>query len=239
LTNQITDLSLGRAAGMAGFGYLIIFISGIFANFMVIQNMIVPGDAAATAGNIMAAQGLFRLGILSFIIMVLFDLLLAWLLYLLLKPVNRDVSLFAGWLRLVNATIFGLALYHLLGVSQMVNGADYLSVFTPGQLHARIMLSLAAFNHTWLIGLIFFGFHLLLLGYLIIKSGYIPKILGILLIIAAFGYLIDSFASFLLANYADFQTVFMLIVVVPGIIGELSFTIWLIWKGGKLAEIKT
>jgi hypothetical protein len=239
LTNQITDLSLGRAAGMAGFGYLIIFISGIFANFMVIQNMIVPGDAAATAGNIMAAQGLFRLGILSFIIMVLFDLLLAWLLYLLLKPVNRDVSLFAGWFRLVNATIFGLALYHLLGVSQMVNGADYLSVFTPGQLHARIMLSLAAFNHTWLIGLIFFGFHLLLLGYLIIKSGYIPKILGILLIIAAFGYLIDSFASFLLANYADFQTVFMLIVVVPGIIGELSFTIWLIWKGGKLAEIKT
>jgi hypothetical protein len=224
---------------MAGFGYLIIFISGIFANFFVLQSLIVPGDAASTTGNIMGAQGLFRLGILGFTIMVIFDLLLAWLLYLLLKPVNRDVSLFAGWFRLVNATIFGLALYHLFGVLQMVNGADYLSVFTPGQLHARVMLSLAAFNHTWLIGLIFFGFHLLLLGYLIIKSGYIPKILGILLIIAALGYLIDSFANFLLSKYADYQAIFMLIVVVPGVIGELSFTIWLIWKGGKLAEIKS
>jgi hypothetical protein len=224
---------------MAGFGYLIIFISGIFANFFVLQNMIIPEDAAATTSNIMAAQGLFRLGILSFIIMVIFDLLLAWLLYLLLKPVNRNVSLFAAWFRLVNATIFGLALYHLFSVIQIVGGEEYLTVFEPGQLYAQVMLYLATFNHTWLIGLIFFGFHLLLLGYLIIKSGYIPKILGVLLIIAAFGYLIDSFANFLLSNYTDYQTIFMIIVVVPGIIGELSFTIWLIWKGGKIVEIKS
>lgn len=237
MSNIVPDLSLGRTARMAGFGYLIIFLSGIFANFFVLQNMIVPGDAAATVGNIMAAQGLFRIGILSFVIMVVFDLLLAWLLYLLLKPVNRDVSLFAGWFRLVNATIFGIALYHLFDVLQMVSGADYLTVFEPGQLHAQVMLALAAFNHTWLIGLIFFGFHLLLLGYLIIKSDYIPKILGVLLIIAAFGYLIDSFANFLLSNYSDYQTIFMLIVVIPGIIGELSFTLWLIWKGGKISEI--
>jgi hypothetical protein len=239
LSNHIADLSPGRTARMAGFGYLIIFISGIFANFFVLQNLIVPGDAAATVGNILADQGLFRLGILSFIIMVIFDLLLAWLLYLLLKPVNQDVSLFAAWFRLVNGAIFGFALYHLLSVLQLVSGADYLKVFAPGQLHAQVMLSLAAFNHTWLIGLIFFGFHLLLLGFLIIKSGYIPQILGVLLIIAAFGYLIDSFANFLLSNYAEYQTIFMLIVVVPGIIGELSFTIWLIWKGGSISDIKS
>ena len=239
MSNHITALSPGRTARMAGFGYLIIFISGIFANFFVLQNLIVPGDAVVTAGNILTAPGLFRLGILGFIIMVIFDLLLAWLLYLLLKPVNRDISLFAAWFRLVNATIFGLALYHLFGVLQLVSGADYLKVFDPGQLYAQVMLSLTAFNHTWLIGLIFFGFHLILLGYLIIRSGYIPKILGILLFIAAFGYLIDSFANFLLSNYAEYQTIFMLIVVVPGIIGELSFTIWLIWKGGSISDIKS
>ena len=239
MSDIVPDLSLGRTARIAGFGYLIIFISGIFANFFVLHNMIVPGDVAATAGNIMAAQGLFRIGILSFVIMVMFDLLLAWLLYLLLKPVNRDVSLFAAWFRLVNATIFGLALYHLFSVLQIVGGEEYLTVFEPGQLYAQVMLSLAAFNHTWLIGLIFFGFHLLLLGYLVFRSGYIPKILGILLIITAFGYLIDSFANFLLSNYADYQTIFMLIVVVPGIIGELSFTIWLIWKSSKITEIRS
>ncbi len=237
MSNHIADLSLGRTARMAGFGYLIIFLSGIFANFFVLQNLIVPGDATATALNILAAQGLFRIGILSFVIMVIFDLLLAWLLYFLLKPVNRDISLFAGWFRLVNATIFSIALYHLFGVLQLVSKADYLTAFTASQLHAQVMLSLAAFNHTWLIGLLFFGFHLLLLGYLIFKSSYIPKILGVLLIIAAFGYLIDSFANFLLSSYTDYQTIFMLIVVVPGIIGELSFTIWLIWKGRKIVEI--
>ncbi|MEJ2049687.1 MAG: DUF4386 domain-containing protein, partial [Calditrichota bacterium] len=114
MSNHIADLSPGRTARMAGFGYLIIFISGIFANFFVLQNLIVPGDAAATVGNILADQGLFRLGILSFIIMVIFDLLLAWLLYLLLKPVNQDVSLFAAWFRLVIGEIFGFALFLLL-----------------------------------------------------------------------------------------------------------------------------
>ena len=99
------------------------------------------------------------------------------------------------------------------------------------------MTLLDAFNNTWLIGLIFFGIHLYLLSYLIIKSNYIPKILGVLLFIASVGYLVDSFASFLLPSYKNYQEIFLLIVLVPGIIGELSFCLWLLVKGNNISEI--
>lgn len=187
----------------------------------------------------MANEWQFRLGILGFIIMVIFDVVVAWALYVLLKPVNRSLSLLAAWFRLVNATIFGIALYNLFSVLQLLGDANYLAVFEISQLQTQVMLFLSAFNYTWLIGLIFFGFHLFVLGYLILRSGCIPGILGVLLMIASLGYLIDSFANFLLPDYADYETIFMLIVVVPGVIGELSLTLWLLLKGAKLPERMT
>lgn len=220
-----------KISKIAGFAYLIIFITGIFSNFFVLENLIVPGDAAITANNIMSNGWLFRMGILSFFIMVIFDVVLAWALYLLLKPVNGNLSLLSGWLRLVNSTIFGVALFNLFSVMRIMSGAQYLKVFTAGQLHAQVMLFLNAFNNTWLVGLVFFGLHLFVLGYLIFKSGYIPKIFGILLIIASIGYLTDSFANFLLLNYTEYKNIFLLVVAVPGVIGELSLTFWLLLKG--------
>ncbi len=220
--------SFRKIAGITGAGYLIIFISGIFANFFVLQGLVEPDNAAATMHNIETGQALFRTGILSFIFMVVCDVLLAWTLYQLLRPVNKDLSLLSAWLRLVNGTIFGIALFNLFKVLQMVNGAHYRTLLTADQLHAQVMLSLGSFNDTWLIGLIFFGLHLFVLGYLILRSGYVPKLLGILLIIAGAGYLVDSFAHFLLPDYAAYETVFALVVVVPGVIGELAFTLWLL-----------
>ncbi|KAA3621516.1 MAG: DUF4386 domain-containing protein [Bacteroidetes bacterium] len=215
----------------AGIGYLIIFVSGIFANFFVLETMIFPGDAVATAENILTDPGQFLTGIISFVFMVVFDVLLAWALYLLLKPVNENLSLLSGWLRLVNGTIFSIALFNLFDVSLLLSGEKYLEVFQPDQLYAQVMLKLEAFNSGWLIGLVFFGVHLLVLGYLIIKSGFVPRFIGYLLLVAGAGYLIDSFAQFTMANYEDYANVFMLIVVVPGVIGELSLTIWLLIKG--------
>jgi len=225
-----------QIARFAGIGYLIIFITGIFANFFVIEALISPGDAATTANNISTNESLFRVGIFSFVIMVVFDVFLAWALFILLQPVNDGLSLLSGWLRLVNSTIFGIALYNLFNILQILSGAAYLDAFSQGQLHAEVMISLATFNSTWLIGLVFFGLHLLLLGYLIIKSGYIPKFIGILLFIAAIGYLIDSSANFLLPNYNEYKDIFSMIVIVPGIIGELSFTFWLLLKGNKIPQ---
>jgi hypothetical protein len=223
-----------KVAKLAGFGYLIIFITGIFSNFFVLENLVVPEDAAVTAKNITESEMMFRIGILSFIIMVVADLLLAWALYILLRPVNKDLSLLSGWLRLVNGTVFGIALFGLVNVLQILSGTGNLAGAEADQLQATIMLSLDTFNHTWLIGLVFFGFHLLLLGYLIIRSGYIPRAIGYLLVVAGIGYLIDSFANFLLPAYNEYADIFMLIVVIPGVAGELSLTIWLLVKGGKL-----
>ncbi|MGD9900195.1 MAG: DUF4386 domain-containing protein [Calditrichaceae bacterium] len=225
--------STAKISKFAGIGYLIIFITGIFSNFFVLESMIVPGDAAASVHNIMNNDMLYRTGILSFIIMVVFDVVLAWAFYILLKPVSKNISLLAGWLRLVNSAIFGVALYNLFGVLRILSGAKYLKAFDPAQLNARVMLSFDSFNDIWLIGLVFFGLHLFALGYLIIKSGYIPKFIGIFLVIAAVGYLTDSFANFLLPNYIDYKDIFLMIVVVPGVIGELSLTFWLLFKGVK------
>jgi len=237
MTNHITDISLRKAAIIAGFSYLIIFVLGILANFFILENLIVPGDAARTVNNIVGNEGQFRLGILGFTIMVIFDVVVAWALYILLKPVNNSLSLLAAWLRLVNATIFGIALYNLFSVLRLLSDTNYLTLLDTGQLQAQVMLFLTAFNDTWLIGLIFFGIHLAVLGYLIIRSGFIPKFIGILLVIASLGYLIDSFANVLLVNYVEYAEIFMLIVIVPGVIGELSLTFWLLLKGRKLTGV--
>ncbi len=231
--------SAKMTAKISAYGYLVIFILGMFANFFVLETLIVPGDAAATANNIASNESLFRIGILSFIIMVVSDLLVTWALYIFLKPVNKNISLLAGWLRLVNCAIFGLAVFNLIGVLHLIGPAEYLTSIETKFLDVQIMLLLDAFNKTWLIGLIFFGIHLFILGYLIIKSKYIPNILGILLIAASAGYLVDSFANFLLSNYDNYKDIFLLIVVVPGIIGELSFCLWLLFRGTKLPEIIT
>ncbi len=225
--------SLKNTARAAGLGYLIIFISGFFANFFVLEGLVVGGEAAATFDNIRNNLLQFRWGIVSFLIMVVADVLLAWLLYLLLAPADKRLSLLSAWLRLVNGAIFGLALFHLFDVLQLFSGADYLTAFAPADLTAQVMLSLGSFNYTWLIGLVFFGLHLLVLGYLVIKSGYIPKVLGFLLLLSALGYLTDSFAQFLMPHYADYQSIFQTIVVVAGVVGELSFTAWLLVKGVK------
>jgi len=105
--------------------------------------------------------------------------------------------------------------------------------FEPAQLQAQVMLFLNAFDSGWLFSLVFFGVHLFVLGFLVFRSGYAPKLLGILLIVSSFGYLLDSFAQFLLLNYASYEAIFLTIVAVPGIIGELSLCFWLLFKGGK------
>ena len=230
--------TLKKISKIAGIGYLFIFITGIFSNFFVLESLIVPGDASATVNNISDNQSLYRIGILSFIIMVVWDVVLAWALYILLKPVNENLSLLSGWLRLVNSAVFGMALFNLFNVLQIVSNADYLKVLSREHISAQVMQFFDAFNHTWLIGLVFFGLHLIVLGYLIFTSGYMPKFIGILLIIAAVGYLTDSFANFLLTHYEAYKNIFSLIVVIPGIIGELSLTFWLLFKSKKIPELR-
>ncbi len=228
-----TTISLRKIALAAGLGYLVIFFTGIFANFFILEKMLVPDDAAATLANITGNTGQYRLGVFCFIVMVLFDLVLTWALYVLLESANKPLALFMAWFRLVNCAIFGVALFQLFDVLELTGSHAYLQEASAVYLQTEVMRALAAFNYTWLLGLLFFGVHLLALGALTLQSGFIPKFIGVLLLLAGAGYLIDSFAQFLLPNYADYKNVFMLVVVVPGVVGELSFTVWLLLRGGR------
>ncbi|MFJ7686031.1 DUF4386 domain-containing protein [Peribacillus butanolivorans] len=237
MTNRNNEASPLYYSRVAGFGLLLMAILAMFSNFSVINGLIISDDAATTANNIISNEMLFRSGFISFVIVLILDVLLAWALYVLLKPVNKNLAILAAWFRLVYTAIFGIALHNFLNVLQLLSGTEYLTVYTTDQLQAQVMLLIDAFNNGWIIGLVFFGFHLFVVGYLIIKSGgYIPRMIGFFLVIASAGYLIDSFAHFLLPNYTDYKTIFLLVVAVPGVIGELSLAFWLLIKGVKVQQ---
>ena len=233
MTGGIANLSPRNAALVAGLSYIPVFVVGIFANFFVLEELVVTGDAATTVSNIVGSESLFRLGIAGFVIIGIFDLVVAWGLYVFLKPINKDLALLAAWLRLTYTIIAGVALLNLFFVLELLRGADYLAGFGSDQLGAQVMIFLNAYEFGWRIGIVFFGLHVLVLGYLIFRSGYVPRILGILLMIATIGYLVSVISSFLLSNFADYETVFLVILAVPAVIAELSLTIWLLLKGGK------
>lgn len=233
---SIVDISLRKVAIVAGIGYLVVFIFGIF--FGVIQNFIVPGDASTTANNIIESKSLFRIAIAGLLIVLIADAIVAWALYVFLKPISKSLSLLTAWFRLLYTAIFGILLINLFPVLHLLSGTDYLTVFEPNQLHAQVMIFLNVYQSGLNVAYIFFGLHIFGLGYLILKSGYIPRILGILLIVAAVGYQIDSFASVLSPSYASNETNFIIFIAIPAIISELSLTLWLLFKGGKQIEVR-
>jgi Domain of unknown function (DUF4386) len=233
VTNRTTETPALVYARVAGFAYLAIAILGIFVNFFVIQGLVVPGDAAATADQIAANETLFRFGVAGWLVVLGLDALVAWALYVLLAPVSKTLSLLAAWFRLIYVAIFAATQINLLSALQLVKGASFLSALETSQSQALAMLFLNRFDSGFLIGLVFFGVHLFVLGYLVFKSGYMPRILGVLLIVAALGYLTDSFAHFLLANYETYASIFLVIVALPAVVAEFSFTFWLLYMGFK------
>jgi SAM-dependent methyltransferase len=231
MTDRTAPTSPMAYARVAGLGYLIIIVTGIFAEFFVRSSLIVPGDAAATANNIAASELLFRTGIASELIMLLCDVLVAVALYVLFKGVDKSLALLAAFFRLAHASIVGVNLLNTYVPLLLLGDAAYLTAFDLEQLHALVLLFLQAHSFGYVIGLVFFGVHCLILGYLVFRSGYVPRILGVLLIVASLGYLMDSFSRALLVNYAEYETVFLLIVFVPAFMAEVSFCLWLLVKG--------
>jgi len=224
--SRFTELSLRTAAMVAGVGLLLMAILSPFAFLNVYQNIFVTGDAKATAENILALGNRFNIGISIFLVVAVLDIVVAWALYVLFKTVNKSLSLLAAWFRLAYAPIFALALTNLFSTSQLLSGANYLKVYSTDQIYAQIMLSVSAFKNGWDIGLVIFGLHLLVLGYLAFKSGFIPKWLGVLLVIAGVGYIVDSFGRFLLPSYTISLAQFTFI-------GEALLIFWLLWRGIK------
>jgi hypothetical protein len=227
--------SINRLARTTGFLYLVIAVANFFVFFFIVPSVSVPGDATATANNILASESLYRAGIASYLVVFLSDIAVAVLLYVLLKPVSRTLALIMMVARLAQTAIHGMNLLNYVFPLLLLNSADSLTVFEPGQLHALALLFSDAHNLGVLISEAFFGLSTVLLGYLVFKSGFFPRILGVLLVIAALGYFVDSFGILLFPDYAG-----IIAQVVPAalIIGELSFTFWLLVKGVDAKEWK-
>jgi Domain of unknown function (DUF4386) len=230
MTHSTNKISLSTAALIAGIGLLIMVIAAPFAELYVFPKLIVPDNAAETAQNIIANEALFRAALFGYLITFICDLLVAWALYILLKPVNENLSLLTAWSRLVYTVIAIVAFLNLVTVVRLLNSPNSLTGFDPGQFPAQVMSSLNAFRSEWYFGLLFFGIHLGLVGYLVLRSSYIPRILGVLLIIAGLGYLINALKPVLFPTInTDFaQYTFY---------GELIFMLWLLIKGPRIKEV--
>ena len=221
------DTSQRGIAKIAGFGWLLIIAAGVFAEFFVRSTLIIPGDAAATANNITASEGLFRLGIAGDLVMLLADVGVALALYVLLRPVNRGLALLAAFLRLMQAAVLGANLLNLVAASLLLSGTGYLATFEPGQLHALALMALEAHAVGYDLGLVFFAFALFILGYLFFKSGYVPRVLAVLLSLSGLVYLTGSLVAVLAPVYAP--------VLEPAyflpFVAELSLALWLLFRG--------
>jgi hypothetical protein len=225
-------ISQRQAAVIAGLAYVVLIVLALFANFFVLSRLTEPADAAATVRTLTDSEMLFRSGIAAFVIVLIADVVVAWGLYVFLQRTSRELSLFAAWFRLLYVAIAGAALLNLLLAAKLVDDTGYTTALEKGQRDAQVMLSLDAYHYGWRIGLVFFGVHLLLLGFVLLKSDYAPRILGMLVALAGFGYM-SILASVLLPNFEDYADHFVLLLAVVTVPGESGLTAWLLWRGGK------
>lgn len=231
MAGQLTDSSARLYARSAGVLYLLIIVFAGFAEGYVRGGLIVPGDAEATFRNIQAAEGLFRVGFVSDLLAFACDVGVTVLFYLLFRAASQPLSLLAAFLRLVMASVLGINLLNHFAALILLGGGDYLGAFGPGQVPALTLLYLEAHTVGYDIAMFFFGLHLLVLGHLIHRSGFLPPLLGFLAALAGVGYLLDVLASFLLPQYTDTTT---WIVVVTAVVGELSLALWLTIRGVRV-----
>ncbi len=215
-----------KTARVAAFVFLIIFFLGMSTELFIRPGMIVSGDAAATVKNIAASESLFRLSLVSDLIRQMFMMLLPLVLYKLLKPVNKNIASLMVIFVLVYVPISMLNELNHFAALLLLSSAGYLTVFKADQLNALVMFFLELRKYGTFIPQAL-SFWILLLGYLVFKSGFLPRILGILLMLGGLCYTVQAVLFFLFPNFD--ATIFGLFAF----IGELLFYLWLLIMGAK------
>ncbi len=229
---KVSEFSPQFYARIGGILYLLIIIAGMFAEVFVRNKLFVSGDATATANNIINSPFLWRIGISADLIMQICDLPVMLILYLLLKPVNKNIALLNLLFNMIQTAVLVANKLNLLNALFLLGDAEYLKTLDPNQLHTLSYLSIKLHEFGFGIGLIFFGIVCLLEGYLIFKSGYFPKTIGFLMQIAGVCYLTNSFALILFPKLAN---IMFPIILMPPLIAELSLSLWLIFKGVNMS----
>ena len=228
MTDVNVETSSQTYARIGGVLYLIIIVVGIFDEAFVRNRIIVSGDATATAANIRSLESLWRFGIAAEFFLLICAVALTLIFFVLLRPVSRDLALLAVFFNLVSVAIEAAVQLYLLGALFPLGKTEYLRAFEPEQLYALASLSVKSHSYGFGVALIFFGCVCLIDGYLIFRSGYFPKTIGVLMAIAGLSYLTNSFALILAPTFAN--RIFPAILV-PAFVGEASLCLWLLVKG--------
>jgi hypothetical protein len=220
--------SVRNASLIAGIALLLMSAVAIFGKVMVVDGLVTEGDAAQTAADITASAGLFRLGIVSLILVIALDVVVAWALYRVFSPVNAGLSMLASLFRLVYSAVFMVAIGELLGVIRLLSDDGNRSVLGADQIQVQAMQGVTAYSDIWYVGQFLFGLHLLLIGYLAYRSGYIPRVLGALLVIAGLGYATDSLGAVLSQTSWTAISSFTFL-------GEFLLAVWLVIRARAVA----
>ncbi len=219
-----------RLARVTGLLYLVVAVFGMSSQ-IVLETLVVPGDAAATADSIMGSLWLFGSSLVTWIVVFTADAAVAITLYLLLEPVSRALSLVTAAFRLVYAAIMGGVLLNLYNAFLLLTRAERGAGLDAPQRQIMALSSLDTFSAGFLLALVFFGVHLVALGVLLYRSRYVPRAFGVLLGAAGTGYVVDGLASFFVADHGGLARAALL---APAVVGELGLTVWLLAKGVKV-----
>ena len=225
ITTRAGTTSIQTYARIAGVLFLISMVAGGIGEFYVPSTLIVSADATATARNVIAHNSLFRMGFATYLVEAVCDIALSLVMYILLKPVRRDLALLAAFFGLVSTAVFAVAELFYFAPTFILGGADYLKTFSPDQLNTLALLSLKFYTYGAGVFMVFYGIATGLRAYLIYRSGYLPRFLGVLLALAGLGFIINNFLLVLAPAYtSDF-------LLIPVFIAVLSLTLWLLVKG--------
>lgn len=217
--------SMGQAALVAGVGLLAMAVLAGFGALVAVEGLVTRDDAARTASDIAASEGMFRLGVLSLLVVIALDIVVAWALYRVFAPVDEALSLLAAWTRLAYAVVFLVAITHLLGALRLIG--DGTGAMPAEQRDALVLAEVDAFYDVWDAGLLLFGLHLLVIAYLAYRSGFVPRWLGVLLAIAGTGYALDSVAAVMSGGSWPAISTFTFL-------GEPLLAFWLVLRGRHL-----
>ena len=223
------DISMRQAALIAATCLLVMSALSPVGFFYLFPRLIARADILQTSQNIQAHQGLFLAGIFCYLVTFICDILVAWALYVFLRPASASLSMLVAWFRLAYASMALVALLKLVTVLRVVRTSDYLDAFGRNLQNAQIQLLLISFRYDWGFSMIVFGVHLGFLGYLVYRSGYVPKLLAALLAINGLAYLIDTLRPYLFpATALPYLPVLFF--------GELIFMLWLFFWGSKIQD---
>ncbi len=223
-----------KIARTAGLLYLIVVLTGLFSLMYVPSKLIIWDNAALTLNNITSQETLFRLGIIAGILCYTAFLFLPIVLYKLLSPVNKTHAVAMVALALVSVPISFVNLLNKFSVLTLISDDAYLKSFDAAQLPAQVLLQLDYYNNGVQLAAIFWGLWLFPFGYLVYKSGFLPKILGVLLMAGCFGYLVNFTGRFLYPGYADLGI--STYISLPASLGEIGTCLWLLIVGVRIKK---